>query len=104
MTAGRVRAVAALIAALLVLVGCNDAAPPPVVSNAQQFKVLLDGDGLYRITGAALQAAGATTSAIDAATLALSHDGQPVPIRVGGEHQTLAIDFYAEHTAIADAP
>ena len=65
------------------------------------LKIVVDRDGLYRLTATELMSAGLPVAAIDPATLRLSAQGSEVALRVvGGEDGRLdggdALEFYGE--------
>ncbi len=54
-------------------------------ADSSTWQVVVDRDGMHRLTEARLRAAGADTGGIDPATLALSSRGREVPILVRGD-------------------
>jgi len=57
---------------------------PPVVENAPIAALRVDADGIYRVTYEALLAAGLDFQGAPSADLALTNQGNPVPLRVVG--------------------
>ena len=58
---------------------------PSIPSTAPRYKLIVTEDGMYRITGQDLEAAGVDIGAITQRTLALTNRGKRVPIFVRGE-------------------
>jgi uncharacterized repeat protein (TIGR01451 family) len=61
---------------------------PPVQAQAEsgpRVKLLVSENGMYRVLGAELAAGGIDIASIDPASLSLTHEGQPVAIRVLGD-------------------
>jgi hypothetical protein len=56
----------------------------PVAQSEQKYKILVNADGLYHITGDDLHAAGVSLFDVDIKTLKLTADGFDVPIYVHG--------------------
>lgn len=81
---------------LVSLPACFGTPPPPA---ATRYKILIATAGLYRITGPALQAAGADVGSINADTLQLFHADREVAIRIQGKGKDLTLDFYGEAVA-----
>lgn len=61
------------------------AVPCPLTAAPLCLKLVVDEDGLYRVTRDDLQAAGWDVAALDPRSLSLSSQGQPVALRVAGE-------------------
>jgi len=55
-----------------------------VSTTVERYRLTVEHDGLYMITGADLKSAGADLGAIQVATLNISHRGQEIPILVEG--------------------
>ena len=75
---------------------------PSIPSTALRYKLIVTEDGMYRITGQDLKAAGVDIGAITPRTLALTNRGKRVPIFVRGESDGRLdpadeIIFYGEH-------
>ena len=58
---------------------------PSIPSTAPRYKLIVIEDGMYRITGQDLEAAGVDIGAITPRTLALTNRGKRVPIFIRGE-------------------
>ncbi|MBI4786896.1 MAG: hypothetical protein HY782_07620 [Chloroflexi bacterium] len=75
---------------LISLLACS--APPP----APRYKIPISANGLYRITATTFQAAGIDLAKVDAATLQLFRGDTEIAVRVQGEGNNLALDFYGQ--------
>ena len=84
MRACRHAAVLALSVALALQGGEPSAGLQPPEADSSAWRIVVDRDGMHRLTQARLQAAGADTDSIDPATLALSSRGREAPIFVRG--------------------
>lgn len=62
----------------------SSAIPEPEPSVMEPLKILVRGDGLYRVTRADLLAAGVDPTGVDPATFVLTNRGVEVPIEVTG--------------------
>ena len=80
-----------ILAILFSVFACT---PSPLSST--RYKLLVSADGLYRVTGAELQAAGAKLDQVDPATLQLFHGEREVALRLQGKGVELALDFYGQ--------
>ncbi len=70
----------------LLLAACRRAEPVPMGKASQNIAVIaVAEDGVYRLTLAALQAAGLKLDALDATNLRLSHAGTAVPYLIQGD-------------------
>jgi hypothetical protein len=72
------------------------ACQPSSNEGISRYKLLISADGFYRVTGAALRAAGVNTSRIDPATIQVLTGDQEIAVRVQGEGKDLAVDFYGQ--------
>lgn len=88
-----VSAVGAALLAAFILSAVEGCMPAPTPTPAQRFKLFVSRDGLYRVTGTALQAAGADLDQIDAATLQLFRGDQEIALRVLGDW---SFEFYGQ--------
>ncbi len=77
---------------LCMLTACVSSPTP--TSDTQRYKLFVAANGLYRVTGAELQSAGAAVEKIDPAALQLFRDEREIAIRVSGAGRDLAIEFY----------
>ncbi len=73
-----------------------------VQDTRTRCKILIDSDGLYRVTGKDLQSAGITLLNIDIRSLELLHRGGPVPVYVKGWrdgqfHENDYIEFWGTY-------
>ncbi len=68
--------------------------PSPIFTN--RYKIFVTTDGLQRVTGAELDAAGVDIEKIDATTLQLYRGDHEVAIRVQGTGKNLVLDFYGQ--------
>jgi hypothetical protein len=78
----------------LLLTGCAFSLSPSIA--APRVRLFVSEEGLHRVTGAALRDAGVDLEKIDPATLQLFHGDREVAIRVLGEKNNLALEFYAQ--------
>lgn len=79
MTPSRAAGAALVALVLLLFVACRSEEPAPSVFTTGALRILVEEDGVYRLTGAEMRDAGLAVSQLDAADLALSREGQPVP-------------------------
>lgn len=82
-----------LVAGLIFLPACFLLPQTPA---AARYKFSVTANGLYRVTGAALQAAGADIGSINPDTLQLFNGDRQVAVRVQGKGSDLTMDFYGE--------
>ena len=72
------------------------ACQPSSNEGISRYKLLISADGFYRVTGAALRAAGVDASRVDPATIQIFKANQEIAVRVQGEGKDLAVDFYGQ--------
>ncbi len=70
---------------------------PPL--SVPRFKLFVANEGLYRVTAAALRAAGANIDALDATTLQLFNGDREIPVRVSGDKGNFTVEFFGEPSA-----
>lgn len=78
---------------LLLLAACVNA---PISANTHRFKFLVSTDGIHRVTGASLRAAGAKLDAVDLSTLQLFNGARELAIRVLDDSKDWSIEFYGQ--------
>jgi hypothetical protein len=81
---------------LLLALGLYLAACAPVPAPAARLKLAISAEGLYRVTAAQLQSAGAPLDTLDPATLQLFRGDHEVALRVQGQGADLTFDFYGQ--------
>jgi len=88
---------------LLLLSACT-LSGGPAHGQVQAYRFFIPTDGLYRVTGAALEAAGLDVEALDPARLRLLRGDREIPMQVSGRGRELLIEFYGQATASPYTP
>ena len=60
-------------------------APPLLPTDAPLYKIIIDQDGMYHLTGRSLRTAGVPIETVQPSSLTLSNKGRAIPIFVRGE-------------------
>ncbi len=84
------RGLLALAAGFVLLGGCTAPQPPPAM---EAVKIVVDADGLYEVTAAALAEAGFDLAGADEGRLSLTAGGAPIPFELAGTGRSPVLRF-----------